>query len=354
MRITIIADLHLKTIDVWGIAKDGINSRLLDRINTLNFCVKYAIDNKVDCFVIAGDIFDKMNPSEYLRKIFVETVIIPLVKFSIPIIIVVGNHDTNFSIANFETEALLLDTAKEGSLIFVSQPTIVYGMYIIPYGYPIPKDNENCKILIGHHGIAGAETGVGVRQRPGEECTLSDFEAFEYSFLGHYHKGQLLFTPDNKNKVYYISSTNIWDMGERTDKKRLLDVYIDDDFPDKIEVSSVILPERKFIQLEILEGESWEFTENIKDACVKLVYRGSKSWLNSLDFDSIRRAHEQFSPHKVIPEVKVIQDVSIIKKIDVENKTLSEIVIEQCKLRKLSDEDIKFGLDIFNGVVADD
>jgi len=352
MRITAISDIHLRNIDSWGVIQEGINSRLRDRINILKFAINYGIENKSDLFVIGGDICDKMNPSESLRKIFIETAVIPLVNAGIPIVLVVGNHDTNFSISSFETDSLLLDSVKEGILTFVSSPIILdiqnNPIYFIPYGADIPQENEGCRILFGHHGIEGAETGVGVKQRAGEEKQALDFKAFEYTFLGHYHKPQELITSYQHNRIIYIGSTNIWDMGERLDKKRLLDITVE----DKITIKSILLPERKFLQLEIKEGESWEFTDDIRDACVKTIYRGSRKWINSLDFESIRRAYEQFSPHRVIPEIKIIDEQRVSKEIFKEGETLEAAIIRECERRGMSEEEIRLGLDIFNSINA--
>ena len=106
MKIIISTDYHLRTEDPAGISINGVNSRLLDRINSLSIVVNYAIENKADFFFILGDIFNKINPIEKLRTLFVATVINPLILNGIPIVIVPGNHDTNFDVTSFQTEAL--------------------------------------------------------------------------------------------------------------------------------------------------------------------------------------------------------------------------------------------------------
>ena len=154
----ISADYHLKTVDKCGITVNGQNSRLLDKTKSLSTIVQSAIDNKSDGFFFLGDIFDKINPSEKLRRLFVSTVIAPLVSNGIKIIILRGNHDTNFDISSFESEAMLAEAIQPGLITFITEPTEIefpdfLGVFI-PYGIKPAKGRFGKEaILFGHHGI---------------------------------------------------------------------------------------------------------------------------------------------------------------------------------------------------------
>jgi len=308
MRFVVVSDIHLRLQDNMGVIVNGLNSRLSDRLTALTTAVEYAKEKKVKAFIINGDVYDKVNPPEKLRRLFKDTVILPLLKAQIPIIFNMGNHDTNGEIINLETEASIMSSMKEGSIEFITEPTIIcledIDIYFIPYGFPIPEDSVGCDYCFCHNGIAGAETGVGVIQRDGEELSLEDFSIFKLSIMGHYHKPQRL-TCKNGSEVLFVGSTNAWDFGERLDKKRFLDLELTD---TGYNYKSVSLPERKFIQIEVEENESWEAKENVSECVVKLVLTGSRTWIKSLDIQSIKKSYEKLGVHKIMIDPKIVRD----------------------------------------------
>ena len=123
LTAVITSDIHLKTTDKYAkILPSGINSRLQDRLDHLTKSVNFAIEKKVDYWLCLGDVFDKINPAEILRQKFVQ-VLAPLIKNKIPIIILIGNHDTDYKVYSFMTETDLLNTLETDALIIISEPT---------------------------------------------------------------------------------------------------------------------------------------------------------------------------------------------------------------------------------------
>lgn len=125
MKITCISDLHLRLTDSMGVMENGLNSRLSDRLASCGTAIEVATSSKSDVFIIDGDIFDKINPPEKLRKLFIKHVVAPLINFNIPIIINVGNHDTNFDIVSFESEVELLESISNSYIKLIREPEIV-------------------------------------------------------------------------------------------------------------------------------------------------------------------------------------------------------------------------------------
>lgn len=354
MKFLISGDYHLKLVDSLGITVAGVNSRLTDRINSLTKVVNTAIEKQCDGFIILGDIFDKINPSEKLRKIFVKTVISPLIENEIPIIILMGNHDTNNDVVSFETEALLASKFKADSILFITKPetiTIPVGdsdktkdLLFLPYGYKYPEDTK-VDYCFAHHGLSGAETGVGVIFRTGEEGNIEDFKQCPATFSGHYHKSQVLIGKTG-NRFMYAGSINRWDFGERLDEKQciLLDTDID-------EWEFIPVPDREFKQFNIVEGSSYETTENIENCIVKLVFEGTLLWYSSLDIAKIKNSYEKLKPHKVIV-AKALSTVDSGKNILglVESDSDEDIIKKYAKQEKIDKQILQQGLDIFNSV----
>jgi DNA repair exonuclease SbcCD nuclease subunit len=344
LKIVATSDLHFRSSDSWGVNTPNGNSRLLDKIKTLKSIVQKAIDIEASAFYIGGDIFDRLNPSEKLRSQFVEC-ISPLMVKGIPLILLRGNHDTNFDVTNFGAESALANSLKPDCIWFITEPTsIEFGsanLLFVPYGFDIPVDS-GCSVLFGHCGVEGAETGVGVIKRDNEDAPLSAFKTFKNVYLGHYHKPQELNFKDTR--IVYIGSSNRWDMGERYDEKRYLIISIED---NGVTHESIPIEDRKFVQLEFHEGESWECSEDITCACVKVVFKGTKSWIKSLNLDSIRRSYEKLGPTKI----DVVPDfIDSKKSSNVDINPLSspnEIIAKYCQDKKISKEMLELGLKIF-------
>lgn len=338
------ADYHLRLTNSCGVIVNGQNSRLTDELKILSGMVNDAIIRKIDGFIILGDIFDKINPSEKLRKIFLRTVILPLLKEKITVFILMGNHDTNFEVVSFETEAELANVLSEGSIVFITEPQIIdFGdcsIYFVPFGFPIPKDNEGCQILLGHHGIKGKETGVGVIQRKGaEEIEENDFKQFKIAWFGHYHKPQ-----DN-----YIGSPIKWDFGERLDEKRYILLEADN---GEFQTTFIPIEDRRFIQLEFTEKDqiTEKDVEGIKDSVIKLVFRGSSLWIKSLNTLEIKKNYEKAGAHKVLTH-PIVEDVERISLIKIEEADSHDVILKKYIDKQEISENLKqLGLDIFRNV----
>ena len=93
MKLLHCADIHLG-YETHGRLDPatGLNSRLLDFRRSFDVMVARAIDEGIDAFVFAGDAYRTADPTPTQQKLFAEA-LRPLAEASIPVLMVVGNHD---------------------------------------------------------------------------------------------------------------------------------------------------------------------------------------------------------------------------------------------------------------------
>ena len=90
-----ISDLHI------GRDLNGFNL-INDQRFALNQLIKLIIERKIKYLVLAGDIFDKYNPSNEAQELFDEF-ITNISKLNIRTIIIAGNHDSKVKLSYLST-----------------------------------------------------------------------------------------------------------------------------------------------------------------------------------------------------------------------------------------------------------
>src|ERR1700733_5670426 len=97
MQFIHTADIHFGMENYGKIDPEtGIHSRLLDFKKSFDTCVDYAIEHRVDLFVFAGDAYKTAKRSPTQQKLLMQS-FMRLYQASIPVVIVVGNHDNPLS-----------------------------------------------------------------------------------------------------------------------------------------------------------------------------------------------------------------------------------------------------------------
>lgn len=317
LKVVITADFHLKTIDKYGkIGPTGLNSRLIDALDNITKSVDYAIKQKASHWICTGDIFHKINPSETLRRAFLQ-VITPLIRKDIKIILLTGNHDTDFKIHSFMTESELLRIVDKNVLITIPQSTslILAGVkcLFIPFmeDYEVEKalkEADKDVIVFGHFGIDGALVS-GTEYILSKGISQKLLQPFRYSYLGHYHK------PQTTSKWMFIGSISKVDFGERNDKKGF--IYAEIPTTGKIRHKFIDVKDRVFFQHEINQEEDPDFKtlykwQNLKGKIVKLTFIGEEDWWLRFNLGEIRskilkeeKAHKLFIDHKTKFESRI-------------------------------------------------
>jgi len=307
LDVVAIADTHLKATEKYGKPNpDGVNTRLQDKIDAINRAVKYALENDVDLFVHLGDVYDKINPSEFLRSKFLQA-IKPLIG-KIPIVIIIGNHDTDENVFSLMADDVLLETLQSEDIMIFDDPTELeiggVEFLILPWKKDsvIEKELKACKdkIVLGHFGVDGAVAS-------GSEFVLSKgvsqalFSRHIYTFLGHYHRHQ------HTDKFMYVGSIARADFGERNDPKGFVHFKVSG---KKVKSKFISTNDRNFFQYTVNEGDDPSFNElydwdSLEGNIVKIIFYGSEEWYLSFNLSEVRHriidvlgAHRIFIDHK--------------------------------------------------------
>jgi len=353
-KAVITTDLHLRTTDKYGkILPNGMNSRMQDLLGHLKTSVDYAIHQQADYWICLGDVFDKINPPETLRKAFVE-VLAPLVHKKIPIIILIGNHDTDAKVYSLMTESGIFEMLGSGAVTVLADPCEMELGGIECLMLPWQPDEiiaewlrkTKNKIVFGHFGVDGALVS-------GTEYVLSIglnqklFNHHRYTYLGHYHKAQ------KAKKWCYVGSLHKVDFGERNDKKGF---YWVEASKEKISHKFIDVKDRPFFQHTIYEKEDKEFEtlhkwESLKGYIVKLIFIGEEDWYLRFNMTELRsiilkklEAHKMFFEHKT-----ELQNRVRVPEIDA-SSSWSEGIEFYCKKTKRPDM-IDIGKSILSEVV---
>lgn len=333
MKIIHIADLHI------GKVVNGF-SMLDEQAYVLNNVITMIKDNQVETLIIAGDIYDKRNPSDESVKLF-NHFLNEISKLNITTLIISGNHDSAIKLS-FGNELLLAHNIHIVGKVESSIHKVVledqYGsinFYLLPFirisdvrhldasltSYhdavkcALTASNINYQernIFIGHQFFASGseetsdseQISVGGSDNVGYNLLLD----FDYAALGHLHRPQKL----KVDYIRYSGSIVTYSESEVSDNKSLVLI----DFKAKGDLQFELLPlktVRQFIKKkgyldELLQAEPSDdymfitlYDELVVDALGKL--RNIYPNLMSLNFDNQRT--------KVTNKIEVIDDVEV-------------------------------------------
>ena len=301
VRGIFVTDIHLKTQERYGTIKDGVNSRLSDKLRYLDEAVEWGRSHKVDLFVIGGDVFDRLNPTERLRHTFIKA-ISPLFECSnMSIINIVGNHDTDMTHFNLMSESEFFQNIK-GYFRIVNEPLTLYfkgwTLEFIPWmtdqkAVAEYLNQSDGHLVFGHMEIKGA-VASGSEMRWGEGIDPDVFKQFIYTFAGHFHKHQYT------DYYCYAGSLARSDFGDRRDRKGFIYFELS---PDKLEWKFIDIFDRQFIEMRIAEGEELPKHYQVEGAVVKLVVEGSNEWFIKHKVAMLPAELYGLGAHKVIHQL---------------------------------------------------
>lgn len=248
-KTLIIGDIHIGKGTSLGknMPPPTMNSRITDQIKLLDWIIDIIHENDVEQIILTGDIFEEARPEYYLFKIFIDW-LKRLELEGIDCHIVSGNHDIKRS-GNVVTSVLDIISSLDFDHIFYHKTiTTIHtegaSFTLLPYkdrrGMNAETINdalkliEECisyevlgipyedkKVLIGHLALEGAlYVGDEVDDYINEIiCPLSLFLNYDYVWMGHVHKPQIL----NRNPhISHIGSLDLSDYGETNHSKILV------------------------------------------------------------------------------------------------------------------------------------
>ncbi|MBI2352878.1 exonuclease SbcCD subunit D [Candidatus Dependentiae bacterium] len=308
IRFIHTADIHFGMENYGRIDPEtGIHSRLLDFKKSLDSCINYAIEQKVDLFVFAGDAYKTAHPSPTQQKLLLDS-FMRLYKANIPVVITIGNHDNPLSYGKANALDIFAHLPIDGFHVFAkpnlqiiqtkSGPIQVVGIPW-PNRHTIALNTQSYAqsaseitkqiseslatiiqarakqldpaipaILVGHLTVSsGLFSGSEKRAIYGQDPILLPsqlaIKPFDYIALGHLHRFQNL----NENgdiPIVYAGSIDRVDFGERKEEKGFCDVFIK--AKQQVVMHFIKLKTRPFIQVDVILQENLDQTEQIINA----------------------------------------------------------------------------------------
>lgn len=254
-KAIILGDIHLGKGVNLGKSNigAGLNSRVEDQLNLLDWTLEKAVESMAGHIIITGDVFEEPKPHPSLITLFISW-LKKCQAYNIHTHIILGNHDILRSgfvysspldiVTEVDLESVSIykqiDTILIGASSFTFVPfrdrksfasktnlealeilkqSLIYELAGSPVTYK--------KILVGHLAIEGSiPIGDEIDDLTNEIfCPISMFNGFDYVWMGHVHKPQIM----NKVNPFiaHIGSMDISNFGETDHKKHIVIVDCD-------------------------------------------------------------------------------------------------------------------------------
>ncbi|HUU88443.1 MAG TPA: metallophosphoesterase [Candidatus Glassbacteria bacterium] len=225
MKALLIPDIHLGKGT--NIGKDpvgvGLNSRIEDQKDLLDFITDYIKEKSIGYIFLMGDVWDSVNPKSSVVNVFCEW--IKEITEYCEVNVIMGNHD--FVRSGHEKSSMLdlfdvLDIPN-CNIIKAPQAVQIHGLNFVCIPFTDRKQLEknthneavdwlktellnlksdtSSNVVLGHLCLEGS---LWVGDEIDEEineifCPLSIFEDYDQVWMGHVHKPQIL--KNNKNQI---------------------------------------------------------------------------------------------------------------------------------------------------------
>lgn len=347
----ILGDVHLGHSLHIGKSTVGsnLNSKIVDQLNLLDWTLEQAIDNESDHIIITGDVFEDPKPHPSIITFFLSW-LKKCQAYNVSAHLIAGNHDilrsgfTYYSPLDIISEAeldnifvykdintIIIDTtaftlmpfrdrksfgkASNSEALDVLQDSIKYELASIPVTYQ--------KILIGHLALDGSiPVGDEIDDLNNELfCPLSMFEGYDYVWMGHVHKPQIL--KKEKPHIAHIGSMDVSNFGESDHKKiiKLIDCCNKYKEPKTIEIPtrslkkiSVVVPKDTKDTTQYVLDEIKK-SKNLNNSIVRVEVSLSSPELQSVNKSSIE---DYLINNKVfnVAGISESKKISLIRKSD--------------------------------------
>jgi len=248
MKAVIVSDTHIGEycygkVDV----NTGLNTRLLDFLSNLDKSIDFAIEKKVDVYIIVGDIYRIKNPGSKIRKQFASR-LARLISNRIMTVLVTGNHDMTVSSDGAHSMSEMQElSGLIDKLRVISEPELITikktDLYFLPFvnrseqkllmpedflKYQVEKvkefnealDSSKKSLFFGHFGVdksvIGGSFDLDMSSNEFEnKMMLSDFsDDWTKIYLGHIHKNQ-----EFNEVARHVGSIGRVDFSEEKEKK---------------------------------------------------------------------------------------------------------------------------------------
>ena len=319
MKLLHFSDIHIGMENYSKFDPEtGLSTRLLDFLATFDFIVDLAIKETVDAVVFAGDAYKARDPNPTQQRGFGER--IKKIAKKIPVVLVVGNHDTPNADGKANTldiySALEIDNVwvsrkveyleiptKSGILQVITLPWLHKNDYK-SVGYKLKSLYDKIRkdspaIFLSHCEVEGAsygsEKGLAIANDVTIPLPLLQDKRLSYGALGHIHKHQVLCKDP---LIVYSGSPQRIDFGEEKEEKGVCLVNI----PNIGQASFQFIPTnaRKFLTIIVdLKNNDQTPTQtilteikkhDIEDKIVRLTINIPSGCDKEIEMDKIKRA----------------------------------------------------------------
>jgi exonuclease SbcD len=359
LRVLHIADLHIG-VENYGRfnPESGLHSRLHDFLRCFDEAIAAAITQQVDLVVIAGDMFKNRDPQPRHQREFAAR-IRQLHDANIPVLMIIGNHDTApsrdaaHSVAVYEGLRFAgVDVARRpqtfryttahGPLAVVAIPWIIREILMVNFTElrtaalseqeavilqiieqyvarevaTLMAEDPLRPIMVCYHGtVSGAVTGFERQLTLGREIQLPPTtlipEGVDYVALGHVHKHQAVRTDP---PMIYPGSIERIDFGEINETKG----YVMVEFAGKkANWTFHPLPARRFVHIQVdarKSGDPMELVHaqiertDVKEAVVRVSVTIAPEQRQLMNLVLIRqRLEQQQANHVARVDFEVVQ-----------------------------------------------
>ncbi|MEC9309932.1 MAG: exonuclease SbcCD subunit D [Chloroflexota bacterium] len=345
MKIIHFSDLHIGVENYGRIDPDtGLSTRLNDFLSSFDQVVSYAVGEKVDLVILAGDVYKGRDPSQTHQREFAKR-LSTLSRYNIPTFILVGNHDLpntttranaveifpTLDVPNVyvgdKLETHLIKT-RSGLLQILSVPwprrggilsreeskgmsidevrqEIESRMTVAIAQQSAALDPNIPAILTAHATVNGATVGTERSMMLGQDHILLvsalQKPQIDYVALGHIHKHQIL--RKDTPMVVYSGSLERVDFSEELDAKGFCVIDIDPLLPQGLRVTDFefhSVSARPFVSIDVEVNDSDLAPNqaicdsiskiNIQDSVVRVKIRVSQEMEHLINDRQIRDA----------------------------------------------------------------
>lgn len=287
IKLLHFADVHLG-MENYGMldVETGMNSRVLDFLDAMDYMISIAEEECIDLTVFAGDAFKSRQPNPTLMYQFAKR--IQRLANIAPVVMIVGNHDY---VGHGRVSPLMLMAEVEaaysiwvmdsvgcvdvGYAYVVTLPWLDKSHNIDSVLYDVERvldaigDDDVPRILAAHCSVEGAVYGSERQVMLGRD-TMYPRELFcndmwDYVALGHIHKHQVL---DDHPPVIYPGSLERIDFGESGDVKGFViaDVMVNGSSWEFVDVDA-----RPMVVVDVEHGLQSIGNVDVEEAIVKVV-----------------------------------------------------------------------------------
>ena len=268
MRFLQTADWHVTLKTTYA----RYRMELMDRATDV--MAKRLSGKSTSFIVLAGDIFDNVNPTEE-ERVFVSEQVKKLSDAG-KVYWILGNHDKNELFSAIQSTKILIGS-NPNLRIFI-QPTIVkikgFKVAFVSHDIEIPKiiksmKNAGADILFSHFSIIGGSlSSSNFKLKRWIDPEL--LRKFLYVGLGDLHEQQ------SNKRIHYSGSLVKVNFGERTSLKGFLDVTCKKETREN-KVKFVATPDIRMEQVKLSKGQLVNYTNmkkftDYKDVILKIRY----------------------------------------------------------------------------------